>query len=235
MNRTCTLYKNRRPHSLRRTLLLILSVLLALLLLFDLRIYPGAAALAEAAVRREAEGLLAAAFLSEMTGEGITYTDLITLRYRGDGVLSTLTCDTPRLTALRNRLMLSVLKELDESIMQLSLPLGTVVGGDLLSGCGPMLKVRVLLARDATARIESEFREVGINQSLHRVLFTVEIHMTVMLPSRPLSLTVRESYPIAETVIVGEVPDAYTEIHRLTDDITEQEIDDIYDFGAQGG
>jgi len=35
------------------------------------------------------------------------------------------------------------------------------------------------------------------------------------------------------TVIVGDVPDAFTQIVRLTDDITESDIDDIFDFGAE--
>ena len=232
MNRTYTLRSHRPRSRLRRLPFFLLALALALFLIFNFQLYPVAAALAGSAVQNEAEALLSTAFLAEMAQSELAYTDLITLRYRNDGTLSTLSCDMPRLNTLRNRLMLALLSAFRENVVSISLPLGTVVGGDILSGRGPALEVRVLLARGASARIESEFTEVGINQSLHRVLFTVDISVTVMLPSRPLTVRVCESYPIAETVILGEVPDAYTEIHRLTEDVTEQDIDDIYDFGA---
>ena len=129
--------------------------------------------------------------------------------------------------------MIAVLEQLENDVLSISLPLGSVIGGDLFAGAGPNLSVGVFVSRGASARIESEFTELAINQSLHRLLFCVEVDMTVMLPTRPKTLRVLLRFPIAETVIVGEVPDAYTEIRRLTDDITESEINDIYDFGAQ--
>ena len=225
----------RRPPRRRKKhpFLFLFLLLLALLLIFNFQLYPVLAATASAAVQNQTEGLIARAFLAEMAKTDISYSDLITLRYRADGVLSTLSCDTPRLNTLRNRLMLAVLSELANGTMSISLPLGTVIGGDLFSGRGPNLPVRVLLASGASARIESEFRAIGINQSLHRVLFTVRVEVQIMLPSHPVTHCIEVAYPVAETVIIGEVPDAYTEIHRLTDDITEQEIDDIYDFGAE--
>jgi hypothetical protein len=42
-----------------------------------------------------------------------------------------------------------------------------------------------------------------------------------------------QTYCVAETLIVGEVPDALTQINRLTEEISEEEIDDVNDFGAK--
>ena len=233
MNTTYTLRGGRSRRAKKHPFLFLVAVLLALFLIFNFQFYPVLAATASAAVRNSTEALLARAVLTEMENTDISYDKLITLRYRSDGVLSTLSCDMPRLNSLRNSLMIAVLSELSNETLSISLPLGSIIGGDLFSGVGPNISAHVFLASGGRARMDSEFLETGINQTLHRVLFTVEVDVTVMLPTRPLTLHVLATYPIAETVIVGEVPDAYTKIHRLTDDITEQEIDDIYDFGAQ--
>ena len=60
----------------------------------------------------------------------------------------------------------------------------------------------------------------------------VEAEIYILIPAAPQKITVTAEYRIAETVIVGKVPDAYTKINRFADDIAESEIDDIYDFGA---
>ena len=52
------------------------------------------------------------------------------------------------------------------------------------------------------------------------------------MPMSTQTMNVTTKYCVAETVIVGEVPDAYTKINRLDDELSESDIDDIYDFGA---
>ena len=61
----------------------------------------------------------------------------------------------------------------------------------------------------------------------------VEAEVYALIPAATQKFTVKADYCIAETVIIGKVPDAYTKINRFADDIAESEIDDIYDFGAE--
>jgi len=233
MNRVYSLSGRRSVRRRRHPFFFLLLVLLSLLLIFNFQLYPTLSTVASAKARNEASTLIATAFSVGLAEEELSYDRLIDIRYRTDGIVSSMSCNMPLLGSLRNRLLLAVLEGLQSSdTATVRLPLGTLLGGDAFSGQGPFIEVGVLLARGATAYMESEFREVGINQSLHRILFTVEIDLVIMLPSRPLTLHVRESYPVAETVILGEVPDAYTEIDRLTDAVTEEDINDIYDFGA---
>lgn len=224
--------RNRPP---RGAILLSLSaLLLALLFLFNFGLYPGVCALALAAARNEAAAIVATAFSENVAAAGERYEDLVTLHFRDDGGISGMSCHMPALNAARNAILGAVLTSIrEERVLSLAIPLGNILGGELLSGRGPDIPVRVLLARSAAAHIESEFLSAGINQTLHRILFTVEITLTVLTPSRPSEIILRERFPIAETVIVGTVPDAFTQINRLTDTITEQDIDDIFDFGAE--
>ena len=237
MARICSLTKRKRQAlprvALGRFLGLLLCVALATLLVFNLQLYPGVAALAQAEAKNRAEKLMAEAFSAALAAEGEAYTDLVSLSYRADGIVSSLSLHMAKLNATRNRLLLSLLASMrEEGALSVALPLGNLFGGELFSGKGPSVSVRVLLAQDAHAYMESEFIDRGINQTLHRVLFTVGMTLTVMMPSKAIALKVEGRYPVAETVIVGEVPDAFTQISRLTDDVTEEDIDDVNDFGA---
>ena len=67
------------------------------------------------------------------------------------------------------------------------------------------------------ASFESEFRSAGINQTLHRVNLHLTATVRVVLPGESLSLTVEAEAPVAENVIVGDVPGAYTNVANEED------------------
>lgn len=238
MSRICSLTKRKRralPRiDLARVFCFLLCAVLALLLIFNLQLYPGVAALARAEAGNRAAKIMTEAFSAAIAAEGENYGDLVAISYRADGVVSSLSIHMANLNAARNRLLLAILEAMRaEGALSVGIPLGNLFGGELFSGKGPIVSVRVLLAQDARAYMESEFESAGINQTLHRVLFTVGMTLTVMMPSKAIELHVAQSYPVAETIIVGEVPDAFTQISRLTDDVTEEDIDDMNDFGAR--
>lgn len=237
MSTICSLRAGRRrvsmPRGLYRAAVFALCVSLCLLLIFNVQLYPGISTLAESAAINRAEEIIATAFSAALVAGGEAYDGLVTVGYRADGIVASLSCHMQKLNAARNGLLLAVLDALrtGEGIT-VGLPLGNLFGGEAFSGRGPVVHIRVLLAQGAHAYMESEFRSAGINQTLHRVLFTVSITLTVMMPTRSITTAVKQSYCVAETVIVGEVPDAFTQISRLTDDVNEEDIDDINDFGA---
>lgn len=223
----------RRGGGAGRFFVLLFCVLLAFFLIFNLQMYPGIAALAEAAATNRVQSIIAAAFLETVSQNEELCEELVTLSYRADGAVSSLSCHMGRLNTARNTLLLSVIEALRRrDDIAVSIPLGNLFGSEIVSGRGPRMQIRVMLAEGSHAYMASEFEERGINQTLHRVLFSVSVHLTVLTPTRPVEAVVTQSYTVSETVIVGEVPDAYTEIHRLTDDVTEEDIDDLNDFGA---
>ena len=215
----------------RRTLTVVL-VLLALILLFNLRLTPLLATLAEIEAINTVEELLSTAINKELERAPALYSELITLRYKSDGSVSSLSADTARLLSIRTALLLHLLetfKETDD--LEAHVPLSSILGLNFLPS-RPSLGIDLRLERELNAYFSSTFRECGINQTHHRISFFVSVRVAVLVPSRLRYVTVTREVPFAETVIVGDVPDAYTKIDRLTSDITETEIDDLYDFGA---
>ncbi len=225
--------RRRRRHPLAtRRLLIVLVVFLALLLLFNLRLVPLLLALAEVEATNTVEGLLSAAISAEMQRDPTLYSDLISLRYKADGSVASLSADTARLISLRTSLLLRVLEAFRETGQLVAeVPLASLFGLNFLPSRAS-LPIDLRLERELNAYFASAFEERGINQTRHSITFRVSVRIAILVPSRLRYLTVTRDFPFAETVIVGDVPDAYTKIDRLTSDISETEIDDLYDFGA---
>ncbi|MBO7292430.1 MAG: sporulation protein YunB [Clostridia bacterium] len=208
-------------------------VLFALLLLIlNLQLLPLLEALAEAEAIKHAEEIITTAVHLSLMEEPALYTDTIKITYREDGGVASLVTDTARLLEARTRLSLAVLSALRrEEDMEISIPFSAILGLRFLPS-KPSLSLSLRPTRSLNAYFVSRFEEQGINQTHHRILFYLRIDIAVLIPGRIHRLTVEREFPFTETVIVGDVPDAYTKIDRLTDDITETELDDIYDFGA---
>ena len=114
-----------------------------------------------------------------------------------------------------NRLQASISDDIlqrmaDVSTTDLSIPIGTLTGSPLLAGRGPCLHVRMQSVGTATARFDNQFSSAGINQTRHRILLDVDVHVSILLPGLTTYTKVSNEISVAETVIVGGVPDTYT-------------------------
>lgn len=224
--------KRPRTSRIKRRVLFFLLLVLSIALLINCRLSPLLLELARTEVERMSEQLLAEAIDNVLSRDDVSYRDIVTLTYKTDGSVAALRADTASLLRLRTQLSRAALLSLRsaESI-PLSIPISSIFGFNAIPS-SHSIQVSMRLSRSFNAYFTSIFEECGINQTRHTILFSIAVEVYVLIPSRAKAITVKRDLPLAETVIVGAVPDAYTHIHRLTDDITEAEIDDIYDFGA---
>lgn len=115
-------------------------------------------------------------------------------------------------------------------MMSFSVPIGTLADSTLLSGLGTPVTIRLVPIGDISTDVRTEFTAVGINQTLHKMILRCEINMNMLVAGENVSLSVKNDVTVAETVIVGKVPDAYTAINRF--EIDEQEENDLNDYAA---
>ncbi len=123
-----------------------------------------------------------------------------------------------RITALKtnisevNRLKTDILNIINDEILaidssDIGIPLGSIFLTELFSGRGPVIPVHILAIRNADANFVSHFSQAGINQTLHQVTMDVGIDVAVLVLGRTISFSMTSEVIVAETVIVGEVPD----------------------------
>ena len=125
-----------------------------------------------------------------------------------------------RITALKtnmglvNRLKTDTLNRINDEIMALDsdhigIPLGSLILPERLAGKGPRFHFRVLSIRNSEADFESRFSEAGINQTLHQLTLLVSVDVAVLVLGKTEHFTVESEVVVAETVIVGTVPETY--------------------------
>ncbi len=125
-----------------------------------------------------------------------------------------------RITALKtnmsemNRLKTDILNIINDEILSLDtsdigIPLGSIFLPELFSGRGPAIPVSILSIRNSDAGFESHFSEAGINQTLHQVTMVVSVDVAILVFGETSSFTMNSEVVVAETVLIGEVPQTY--------------------------
>ena len=113
-----------------------------------------------------------------------------------------------------NRLKTDILYIINDEILALDnsdigIPIGSLFLPELLSGRGPVIPVHILSIRNSDAAFHSNFTQAGINQTLHQVTMQVSIDVAVLVLGEATSFTMVTEVVIAETVIVGDVPNTF--------------------------
>ena len=198
-----------------RLLALVIGVGLALAVIFliDSALRPTLTALARAGVENAVTRIVNDAVNGTLTSEAISYSDLVTLEKDAAGQVSVLAANTAQLNALRTEILDQVLTQVEQlDSQELGVPLGSLTGLATASDLGPVLPVRVLTPAVPTADFENVFTSTGINQTLHRIMLNVRVECTLLIPGGPVDTAVEAQVCAAETLLVGQVPDAYLEL-----------------------
>lgn len=161
------------------------------------------------------------------------YNNFVKLNYKENGEVVSLETNTANISTTTSIITKNAISKLcTKERLTVSIPLGTLSGDAFFIGRGPDINIKLAVSKKITTNIENEFFECGINQTLHRIIACIETEVYILLPFSPQKINVSTECCIAETIIVGKVPDAYTKINRVDDELAESDIDDIYDFGA---
>ncbi len=125
-----------------------------------------------------------------------------------------------RITALKtnigevNRLKTETLNIINDEILamdesDIGIPLGSLFLPEFLSGRGPQIPVQILTIRNSDASFASNFTQAGINQTLHQINMRVSVDVAVLVLGKTAQFTVVSEIVVAETIIVGDVPDTF--------------------------
>ena len=170
-------------------------------------------AAAQAQTQNEMTRVVEDAIWNQLEESGVGYADLVNIQRGEDGAITAVTTDTAALNRLRAQLLGAALAALEGvDVTQIQIPLGSLLDFDLLWGLGPTVKVHAMTVGTAAGEFSSEFSSAGVNQTLHRISLSLEIPLTLMLPGGRAEAVCRTDVPIAETVIVGRVPDTYLQL-----------------------
>lgn len=225
---------NSRRTAKRKTFfrLFIIIMVCAVIVAVDHMVRPIIRMVASSQVQLYISGIVQRAVQATLEREDIRYSSVVSLSQNNSGDTTALTTDTVRL----NRLQTDILNEIISDInsyqeMSVSIPLGTLLGGQWLSGLGPKVTFHLIPAGTVETRVQNSFTASGINQTHHQIRLEATIHVYAVIPGYSISSEVNTTVVLAETVIVGLVPDAYTEVYGGTDELVGM----LQDYGAAEG
>ena len=205
--------------------------LLAAVMLLDSSIRPTIELLASHEARVFAVQAINDAVYDELAEEGNSYGELVTLEYNDQGNVAALQTNVVEM----NRLQATLTREIIDRVMEFRtqsvlVPLGSIIGGQLFSGRGPELEFRLIPAGFIETSIRNHFEAAGINQTRHQIILNVDVYVSILLPGFSTATKVSNAFTVAETVLVGTVPDSYT--YFQSDTPIE---DDARDYVLNGG
>lgn len=195
---------------LLRLIIILLTLSILGLILFRVKYNDAIRALAETQVTNTTSDLINDAIDEQIEAGNIQYDRMVYFEKDLDGRITALKTNMSEV----NRLKTDILNLINDEILALStddlgIPLGSLFLPEFLSGRGPEIPVQILSIRNSDASFSSSFSEAGINQTLQQLNMQVCVDVTVLVLGQANSFTVSSQVVVAETIIVGDVPDTY--------------------------
>lgn len=212
------------------TLLVLALLAAAVSLLWHLK--PVMTSMATARVSNLVNRIVSAAVNEAVENGGIDYQNFVIFEKDETGHITALRSNVAEVNRMQGQITDEILHRLSEvSTSELEIPLGTLTGSALLAGRGPSLFVRMQAVGSASAAFRNQFTAAGINQTRHQIFLDVDVYMSILLPGMKTSTRVSNEIAVAETVIVGGVPDTYTYFSTMPDEIGQYAEDYIMNNG----
>jgi len=212
------------------TLLVLALLAAAVSLLWHLK--PVMTSMATARVSNLVNRIVSAAVNEAVENGDIDYQNFVIFEKDETGHITALRSNVAEVNRMQGQITDEILHRLSEvATSELEIPLGTLTGSALLAGRGPSLFVRMQAVGSASAAFRNQFTAAGINQTRHQIFLDVDVYMSILLPGMKTSTKVSNEIAVAETVIVGGVPDTYTYFSTMPDEIGQYAEDYIMNNG----
>lgn len=179
------------------------------------RMRPIITSVAQVQIHNKITKLLEETVAQDLENRQFNYENFMSIQHDKDGKITALTTDMARINLFRNSLMERILLEMEHIDSEMiQIPVGSLVDSEMFWGKGPSIKVRTVTAGTVSAEFESEFSDAGVNQTLHKIWLTLSIPVKILLPGSRLESNVETRICVAETVIVGQVPNLYQKANQ---------------------
>ena len=193
-----------------RFLCLLVVIAVVLFGIFRIRYRDVIRTLSETQVRNSTSDLINDAIDRQIETGNIQYDRIVYFEKDLDGPITALKTNMSEV----NRLKTDILNIINDEILALDtsdigIPLGSLFFPEFLSGRGPTIPVTIISIRNSDAAFESRFTEAGINQTLQQLTMTVSVDVAILVLGGTELFTVSSQVVVAETIIVGQVPDTF--------------------------
>ncbi len=192
------------------SLMLLMAVCLFVLIAFRSKFSATILNLAETQVRNSTSDLINDAVDRQIETGNIQYDRIVYFEKDLNGRITALKTNMSEV----NRLKTDILNLINDEILamdttDMGIPVGSLFLPELWAGKGPAFPVHILTIRNSDAAFSSSFSEAGINQTLQQLTMDVSVDVAILVMGTTKNFTVNTQVVVAETIIVGQVPETF--------------------------
>ncbi|MBO5239808.1 MAG: sporulation protein YunB [Clostridia bacterium] len=204
--------RKRRSRGKRRLLTALFFLALAALLVFiyfQRNVTRVLISISEATMRASTTVAVNDAVYYTLSDE-MRYEDLVTIERDNAGNIVAVAANPLKINKIaRDTASISQSNLKNLSLNGIPVPLGALTGIEAFAGLGPSIHFRIIPVSSVSCGFSSTFESVGINQTKHSIYLSVIADISIVMPSRTENFAVTTDVLVGESVIVGNIPDAY--------------------------
>lgn len=136
----------------------------------------------------------------------------VTFEKADTGEVTAISSNMARINMLSAQVLERVIGATDQNTISVSIPAGNLTGVSFLMGKGPKIPLKIIVLTSSTVGFSNSIVTAGINQSKHQIKLVVNVDVNILIPWCKRKTQVVTEVLIADTVIVGKVPDTYMNI-----------------------
>lgn len=206
------MFRRRRPFK-KIFFMLFVTVFFVSMLVVDIQARKSLYEMAEVRVTQMATEAINNAVNAKVAEEGALYDDLVTVHKDSAGKIVLMQANTAKINKIASETTLAVqsalLKLGEESLY---IPAGQITGLYLLSNMGPRIRVEIVPMGTVRMNVDDRFEQAGINQTRHSIYLVFDTDIRVVVPLKSGRANVVTQVPIAESIIIGDVPSTFVSL-----------------------
>ena len=152
------------------------------------------------------------AIKEKMNEESYDYDTFVTLQKDGEGNVTAITSNMAEINRFSAEILDAVSQSAESGKLNIRIPIGNLLGLNITLGRGPKIPVNIIMLTSSFAEVKNEMTATGINQTRHQMILEVAVDVDILVPWETMSARVTSRALIAETVVVGRVPDTYIDM-----------------------
>lgn len=199
----------RYPSKVLILIIILLSIIVVPFAVIESNLKPTILVVAKAEAEQVAVRAIQDA-VNDKVAKSVEYKDLISIRTDNRGRVVLMQANTIKINSLAAETILDIQKSLSKLEGKvIPIPVGQALKSQLLAAYGPKIKVTLVPIGTVKVKVADDFQQAGINQTRHRLYLNVYSKVKIVIPLVTENIEVAAQVPIAETIIVGEVPQTY--------------------------
>lgn len=153
--------------------------------------------------------------ISEVIGNGEYGFDyFISLEKDSAGEISAVTSNMAHINLLSTEILNTVISSTDNGVLSIKIPVGNLTGLNLLLNKGPEIETEIIMLTSSRVDFRNEIESCGINQAKYQLILEVTIDIDILVPWGTQSTSTVTEVIVADTVIVGKVPDTFLNLEN---------------------